>query len=257
MEEENIYNIWKDNNVFMKTLDQNSSNPTFNFYDGPPFATGLPHYGHILAGFIKDSILRNKHYSGMNVPRNAGYDCHGLPIEYEIEKELHIKTTEEILSYGIGNYNEKCRSIVLRYSEEWEQIMGRLGRWIDFKNDYKTMTLEFMNSVWWVFKELYKKDRVYCGVKIMPYSTKCGTSLSNFETQQNYQEVQDDSLYLVLKLINKFKNYDCKIMVWTTTPWTLVSNYALCVNTEIDYVIIETSNNEYYILSKNLIDSVF
>lgn len=256
MQEEYIYKYWTEKNIFEKSIICNKDNETFSFFDGPPFATGLPHYGHILAGLIKDTITRYHHNLGKNVPRNAGYDTHGLPIEYEIEKEIQIKTTEEILNYGIGNYNEKCKSIVMRYSSQWEETMGRLGRWIDFKNDYKTMTKEFMNSVWWVFKQLYNKNRIYEGVKIMPYSTTCGTSLSNFETQQNYQEVQDDSLFILLPLINKFKNLDVNIMVWTTTPWTLSANYALCVNNNIDYSIIEY-NNKYIIIGSNLIESVF
>ena len=257
MQEEPIYKRWKENDIFNKSIKENENEELYSFYDGPPFATGLPHYGHILAGLIKDTVTRYHHNLNKNVPRYNGFDTHGLPIEYEIEKEIKIKTTDEILNYGIGNYNEKCRSIVLRYSKEWEETMGRLGRWIDFKNDYKTMTKEFMNSVWWVFKQLYDKNRIYEGVKIMPYSTTCGTSLSNFETQQNYQEVHDDSLFIALPL-SKFKNYDfdINIMVWTTTPWTLVANYALCVNSNIDYSIVEYKS-KYYIVGTNLINNVF
>ena len=256
MQEEAIYQFWKDNDIFNKTIIQNKNYNQYVFFDGPPFATGLPHYGHILAGLIKDTITRYHHNLKYNVPRHAGFDSHGLPIEYEIEKEINIKTTEEILNYGIGNYNEKCKGIVMRYSKEWEETMGRLGRWIDFKNDYKTMTKEFMNSVWWVFKQLYNKNRVYEGIRIMPYSTTCGTPLSNFETQQNYQEVQDDSLFISLPLIGKFKNLDVSIMVWTTTPWTLPANYLLCVNNNIDYSIVEFKD-KYFIVGSNLIESVF
>lgn len=256
LNQDSIYDFWTKNDVFMKSIEQNGTKPTYSYYDGPPFATGLPHYGHILAAYIKDSITRFYHNKGYNVPRNAGWDTHGLPVEFEIEKDLGIKTTDEILKYGIGNYNEACRSIVSRYSNEWEQIMGKLGRWIDFKNDYKTMTKEFMNSTWWVFKQLFEKNRIYEGVRIMPYSTTCGTSLSNFETQQNYQEVQDDSLFIKLPLVNKFQDFDVRIMVWTTTPWTLPSNYALCVNSNIEYSLVKYKDN-YYILSTSLIEKVF
>ena len=256
MNNNQVYNFWEENNIFNKTIYKNLNKPIFSFYDGPPFATGLPHYGHILAGFIKDTILRYHHSIGKNVPRYAGFDTHGLPIEFEIEKKLGIKTKQEIFDFGISNYNEECRGIVMRYSKEWESIMGQLGRWIDFKNNYKTMTLQFMNSVWWVFKQLYDKNRVYEGVRIMPYSTSCGTSLSNFETQQNYQEIKDDSLYIKIPLINQFKNYNVSIMVWTTTPWTLPSNYALCVNSNIDYSLIQFKS-EYLILAHSLISSVF
>lgn len=253
----NIANFWSDYGIFSNSTWENKDMDNFVFYDGPPFATGKPHYGHILAGLIKDSILRYNHNLGKNVPRHAGWDAHGLPIEFEIEKDLGIKTTQQILDYGIDNYNEKCRSIVLRYTGEWKSVMGDLGRWIDFENDYKTMTPHFMNSVWWVFKQLFDSDRVYEGVRIMPYSTSCGTSLSNFETQQNYQEIKDDSLFIILPIINKFKDYDnLKIMVWTTTPWTLASNYALCVNKNITYCIVNVKDNNY-IIATSLVEKVF
>jgi len=255
--EEKVYEYWKLNDIFSKSIDLNKSKPQYTFYDGPPFMTGLPHYGHILAGLIKDSVLRYNHNKGMNVPRFAGADTHGLPIEYEIEKELGIKTTQQVEDYGIGNYNEACRGIVMKYAKEWEEQMGRIGRWIDFKNDYKTMDKSFMNSVWWVFSTLYKKGRVYEGVKIMGYSTTCGTPLSNFEIQQNYQEVQDDSLFIKLPIKsenNKFKN--SYILILKTTPWTLLSNYSLCVNNSIDYVLLE-SEGINYICSEKLIENIF
>lgn len=284
MNENEIYQFWLEQQIFQKTLKQNQDKEQYIFFDGPPFATGLPHYGHILAGFIKDTITRFQFSLGYNVPRNAGTDCHGLPIEFEIEKEINIKTTQEIIKYGIDNYNDKCKSIVTRYSKEWEQIMGRLGRWIDYTNDYKTMNRDYMNSVWWVFKQLYNNNRVYEGTRIMPYSTTCGTPLSNFETQQNYQQIQDDSLYFSIKLIINLETLmqiintelktetelktkteieiktetetEIEILVWTTTPWTLPSNYALCINQNIDYSIIEI-NNKYKIVAFSLIESIF
>jgi len=257
MSEEDVYKYWIDNNIFPKSIEANKSKPEFVFFDGPPFCTGVPHFGHILAGMIKDSVLRYAHNKGMNVARFAGFDTHGLPIEYEIEKELGIKTTQQVLDYGIGNYNEACRGIVLKYADEWENQMGRLGRWVDFKNQYRTMDKSFMNSVWWVFKTLYDKGRVYEGVKIMGYSTTCGTPLSNFEIQQNYQEVQDDSLFIKLPIKTsnpKFAN--ALILVWTTTPWTLPSNYALCVSNTIDYVICEL-DGQRYVCGEKLIENIF
>ncbi len=255
MNENQVYQHWVDSDTFSQTIQSHKDAKTFVFFDGPPFATGLPHYGHVLAGFIKDTTLRYAHEQGHNVPRFAGWDAHGLPIEFEIEKELGIKTTQQVLEYGLGNYNEKCRSIVMRYSDAWEKTMGRLGRWIDFKNDYKTMTKEFMNSTWWVFSELYKKNRIYEGVRVMPYSTSCGTPLSNFETQQNHKEIQDDSLFIKLP-INLDGYPNSWIMVWTTTPWTLSSNYALCVNQELTYDLVEVENQNY-IVAHDLIESVF
>jgi isoleucyl-tRNA synthetase len=266
--EEQVYKYWVEENIFQESINANIAKPEYVFYDGPPFMTGTPHYGHILAGMIKDSVLRYRHNLGHNIPRLAGADVHGLPIEYEIEKELGIKTTQQVLDYGIGKYNDACESIVMRCADIWEEQMGRMGRWIDFKNQYKTMDLSFMNSVWWVFSELYKKNRVYEGVKIMGYSTTCGTPLSNFETKQNYQEVQDDSLFIKLKFksdesdesnhnknSNRFEK-NTSILVWTTTPWTLISNYALCVNPSIDYVEVELDSFRY-ICGEKLIGNIF
>ncbi|KAL4823074.1 hypothetical protein H8958_017944 [Nasalis larvatus] len=159
----------------------------FTFYDGPPFATGLPHYGHILAGTIKDIVTRYAHQSGFHVDRRFGWDCHGLPVEYEIDKTLGIRGPEDVAKMGITEYNNQCRAIVMRYSAEWRSTVSRLGRWIDFDNDYKTLYPQFMESVWWVFKQLYDKGLVYRGVKVMPFSTACNTPLSNFESHQNYK----------------------------------------------------------------------
>ena len=194
------------------------------------------------------------------------HNCHGLPIEYEIEKELGIKTTQQVLDFGIGNYNEACRGIVLRCADKWKEQNDRFGRWLDYKNQYKTIDLTFMNSVWWVFAELYKKNRVYEGVRIMGYSTTCATPLSNFEIQQNYQEVQDDSLFIKIPLKINLENLDksdkiekivgANILVWTTTAWTLPSNYALCVGEDIDYVLVELDGIKY-ICGEKLIVNIF
>ena len=256
LNEDKVCMLWEENNIFRKTIEKHKDMKTYYFMEGPPFYTGDPHYGHISVGFIKDSILRYQHSLGHNVPRYAGADTHGLPIEYEIEKQLGIKTTSQILDYGIKNYNSKCKDIVMKCADTWESTFNRLGRWIDFKNDYKTMNKDYMNSVWWVFKQLYDKNRIYEGVKIMPYSTSCGTSLSNFETSQNQREIQDDSLYLKLQLSNKLYDKLVYLLVWTTTPWTLPSNYALCINKEIDYCLIDVSGSNY-ILAKSLISTLF
>ena len=254
--QDTIRQFWTDNGVFLKSIEQNKDKPTYAFYEGPVFSTGTMHYGHIVAAFIKDTIIRYHHNLGFNVPRKNGFDTHGLPIEFEIEKELGIKTADEVLKYGIGNYNEACRGIVERCAVDWEEKADKLARWIDFKDGYKTMDLTFMNSTWWVFKQLFNKGRVYEGQRIMPYSTTCGTSLSNFETQQNYQEVQDDSLFIKLPLINKFQDVSASLMVWTTTPWTLPANYAVCVNSDIEYSLVIFKSN-YLILASGLIEKVF
>ena len=251
--ESTIQQFWNDNDIFSKSINDNqTSDNKFVFYDGPPFATGLPHYGHILAGFIKDSIGRFQTQNGKSVPRNAGWDCHGLPIEYEIEKEYNVKTRKQVEEWGIANYNQACKNIVMKYSLEWKTIMNRLGRWVDFDNDYKTMDFDFMNSVWWVFGELNKKGLIYPSYRVMPYSVACKTPLSNFETQQNYQEVEDTTVYVKFKL-NSSNIY---LLVWTTTPWTLPSNLLIAINKNIDYVQLEDENNEYLIMASNLVDKL-
>jgi isoleucyl-tRNA synthetase len=250
--ESTIQQFWNDFDIFNKSIDNNqTSDNKFVFYDGPPFATGLPHYGHILAGFIKDSIGRFQTQNGKSVPRNAGWDCHGLPIEYEIEKEYNVKTRKQVEEWGIGNYNQACKNIVMKYSTEWKTIMNRLGRWVDFDNDYKTMDFDFMNSVWWVFGELNKKGLIYPSYRVMPYSVACKTPLSNFETQQNYQEVEDTTVYVKFKLdTNRY------LLVWTTTPWTLPSNLLIAINKNINYTILEDENNDYLIMASNLVDKL-
>lgn len=248
MKEEVILQFWNENNIFQSSIDNNKDNESFIFYDGPPFATGLPHYGHILAGYIKDTISRWATLKGLHVPRRAGFDCHGLPIEFEIEKKLGIKSKTQIVDYGIGKYNEACRSIVSRCADDWKMIMNRLGRWIDFDNGYKTMDLDYMSKVWGIFAKIYNKGLIYEGVKIMPYSTACTTPLSNFESSSNCQDVIDRTV------IVKFKITDNKyILGWTTTPWTLPSHYCLCVNKNITYSLIEYEGNQYYI-SKSQIE---
>jgi len=241
--EEQIVKFWNDNNIFQKSIDQNKMNKPFIFYDGPPFATGLPHFGHVLAGYIKDTIGRWASINGKYVPRRAGWDTHGLPIEFEIEKKLGIKTKDQIKKFGIGNYNEECRKIVMTYAGEWKSTMNRLGRWVDFDNDYKTMDTDFMSKVWGVFAKIYEKGLIYEGVKIMPYSVACTTPLSNFEATSNYQNVSDRTVIARFKLVDNNKY----ILSWTTTPWTLPGHYALCVNKNLVYCLIEYENEFYYI----------
>lgn len=165
-EEEKILKFWQKIDAFKTSLKQSKKKPKFTFFDGPPFATGLPHYGHVLAGTVKDIVTRWAHQSGFHVQRRFGWDCHGLPVEHEIDKALGIKGPEDVMKMGIKKYNDECRKIVMRYSSEWEQIMTRLARWIDFENDYKTMYPSFMESIWFVFKQLYEKGLVYKGVKV-------------------------------------------------------------------------------------------
>lgn len=254
-EEEKIINFWNEKDCFQECLKQSKNRPRYTFYDGPPFATGLPHYGHILAGTIKDIVTRFYHQSGFYVDRRFGWDCHGLPVEYEIDKTLGIKGPEDVAKMGIAEYNKQCRSIVMRYSNEWEASVKRMGRWIDFQNDYKTLYPWFMETVWWVFKQLYDKGLVYRGVKVMPFSTACNTPLSNFEANQNYKDVQDPSVIVNFPLV---ENEDVALIAWTTTPWTLPSNLALCVNPELLYVKVkDNTTHKTYIMMEARLGALF
>lgn len=255
-EEEKILKLWESLNVFQTCLKQSKGKPRYSFYDGPPFATGLPHYGHILTGTIKDIVTRYAHQQGYHVERRFGWDCHGLPVEFEIDKTLGIKGPEDVAKMGIASYNAECRKIVTRYVTEWEMIVNRMGRWIDFKNDYKTLYPWYMESIWWVFKQLYLKGLVYQGNKIMPYSTACNTPLSNFESGQNYKDVVDPAVTVTLPIVNDKDN--ASLLIWTTTPWTLPSNLAACVNAQLEYVRVkEISSNRYFILMEARAESVF
>ncbi|MGM0440055.1 MAG: isoleucine--tRNA ligase [Chlamydiota bacterium] len=247
--EEEIQKFWEENRIFKKSVDQRQGAADFSFYDGPPFATGLPHYGHLLAGTIKDVVPRYKTMKGYRVPRRFGWDCHGLPVENEIEKTHNLAGAKAIEEYGIEKFNEACRSIVLRYTEEWKAVVQRMGRWVDFSHSYHTMDPSFMESVWWVFKQLYDQGLVYEGFKVMPFSAKLGTPLSNFEASENYKDVDDPSVTLTLPLED---DPNTALLVWTTTPWTLISNLAATVNASIDYVKVHDHNNDkYYILAKD------
>ncbi|KAJ8966624.1 hypothetical protein NQ314_003418 [Rhamnusium bicolor] len=255
-EEEKILSYWKQIDAFQTCLKQAKDRPRYSFYDGPPFATGLPHYGHILAGTIKDVVTRYAHQQGFHVERRFGWDCHGLPVEFEIDKKLGIKGPQDVAKIGIDKYNAECRQIVARYSKEWEIVMGRIGRWIDFRNDYKTLYPWFMESVWWVFKQLYVKGLVYQGNKVMPYSTSCNTPLSNFESGQNYKDVVDPAVTVSLPLVDDKEN--AALLIWTTTPWTLPSNLAACVNPDLIYARFEQiSTKKVYIMLESRIETIF
>ena len=252
--EEEILEFWQSEKIFVKSLENRANAPHFSFYDGPPFATGLPHYGHLLASTIKDAVARFWTMQGYCVPRRFGWDCHGLPVENEIEKVHKFKSAKEIEDFGIGKFNEECRKIVLRFSEEWKSKINRIGRFVEFDNTYRTMDLSYMESVWWVFGELWKKGLVYEGYKVMAYSAKLGTPLSNFEANLNYREVDDPSLIVKVKLLNE----DVYMLPWTTTPWTLPSNMALAVGKDISYVKVrDTLSNELYILAKERLDVLY
>ncbi len=240
--EERVLKFWQKEGIFQKSLEKGKK--SFTFYDGPPFATGLPHYGHLLAGTIKDVIPRYKTMKGFKVPRRFGWDCHGLPIENEIEKAKELSGAGAIEAFGIDRFNEECRSIVLRYTGEWKKTVDRMGRWVDMERAFRTMDTPFMESVWWVFKQLFEQDLVYEGFKVMPFSTKLGTPLSNFEANLNYQEVDDPSLVVAFESREEKETF---FLAWTTTPWTLPSNLALMVGPEIEYVKVKHGGKFYWV----------
>ena len=247
--EQEILRFWKEHDTFKKSLEQRKNAPEFVFYDGPPFATGLPHYGHLLAGTIKDIVPRYQTMRGHYVERRFGWDCHGLPVEYEMEQELKISGKRDIEKMGVDVFNEKCRSIVLRYTREWEQVVTRMGRWVDFEHDYKTMDMSYMESIWWVFKSLWAKNLIYEGNKILPYCPRCATPLSNFETNQGYEEVQDPAITIRFAIEGQPRSY---ILAWTTTPWTLPSNMALAVGPAIRYVKVQDGDDQYILARDRL-----
>lgn len=247
--EERMLAFWQKQGIFKQSVETRRGCPVFSFYDGPPFATGLPHYGHLLAGTIKDVVPRYKTMKGFCVPRRFGWDCHGLPVENEIEKGKELSGSAAIEEFGIANFNEECRSIVLRYSNEWKKTVNRFGRWVDFDQVYRTMDVSFMESVWWVFKELYNQDLVYEGFKVMPFSAKLGTPLSNFEANLNYKEVDDPSIVVSFEALDEPNTW---FLAWTTTPWTLPSNLALIVGGSLDYVKVKFEGKHYLLAEARL-----
>jgi len=250
--EEKILDFWNKDKTFQKSLDKKSPNGDYVFYDGPPFATGTPHYGHLVANLMKDIVPRYWTMKGYHIERKWGWDCHGLPIENIVEKELKLNSKKDIEELGIDKFNTTCRSKVLTYAEDWRRIIDRLGRWVDMDNDYKTMDLDYMESIWWVFKELWEKDLIYEGHKAMHICPRCETTLSQSEVSQGYQDIKDLSVIAKFELVDEPNTF---MLAWTTTPWTLPGNVALAVGEEVDYAIVEI-NQEKYILAKANLESL-
>jgi isoleucyl-tRNA synthetase len=248
--EATVLERWKTDLTFEESVNQRAAGADganeFVFYDGPPFANGLPHYGHLLTGFVKDAIPRYRTMKGQRVDRRFGWDCHGLPAEVEAEKQLGISGHPEVTEFGIEKFNDYCRTSVLRYTNEWERYVNRQARWVDFENDYKTLDLPYMESVMWAFKTLHDKGLIYEGFRVLAYCWRCETPLSNTETRMDdvYRDRQDPALTVKFSLATGEK-----ILAWTTTPWTLPSNLALAVNPDIDYAVVEL-NGEKLILAE-------
>ncbi len=254
--EEEIQEFWVKKNIFERSIEEKSENKVFTFYDGPPFATGLPHPGHLLQSTIKDAIPRYWTMKGYRVERVWGWDCHGLPVENLIEKDLELKSRKDILEYGIDKFNDACRASVLKYDQDWRKYISRIGRWVDMDNSYMTMNDDYIESVWWAFAELYKKDLVYKDFRVSLYCPRCATPLSNHEITMghSYRDAEDPSITIKFKIKGKDNEY---LLAWTTTPWTLPANTAIAVNPEMWYLIFKMQNNgETWILAEDRIKEV-
>jgi len=260
--EEEILAFWEDAGIFEKSLEARRNGKEYVFYDGPPFATGLPHYGHLLAGTIKDIIPRYQTMRGHYVARRFGWDCHGLPIEALAQEALGLAGAAAIREAGIDVFNEQCRSMVQTYVGEWRKIVTRMGRWVDFDNDYKTMDMPFMETIWWVFRQLWDQGRIYRSHRIMPYSWKLTTPLSNFEAGSNYKDVQDPAITLRVKLLSADPELPADksvyALLWTTTPWTLPGNLAVCAGPEVEYVAVEdVGDGDVYVVARERLGSIY
>ena len=253
--EQNILAFWKGDGTFQASLEQRSAENEFVFYDGPPFANGLPHYGHLLTGYAKDMVPRYKTMRGYRVERRFGWDTHGLPAEVEAERQLGISGRLEIEKFGIQKFNDTCKTSVLKYTEDWRQYVTRQARWVDFDNDYKTLDKDYTESVLWAFKELHKKGLIYEGFKVLAYCWRCETPLSNHELRMDdevYKNRQDQTVTVTFPILEGQRFAGVKLLAWTTTPWTLPTNFALAVGPEIEYAVVNG-----YLLSKNLIGAHF
>lgn len=257
--EESVLEFWKENDTFNKSLTKEAPKGNYVFYDGPPFATGLPHYGHILGSTAKDVIGRYQTMRGFHVPRRWGWDCHGLPIENIVEKDLGISGRKAIEEFGVDKFAEHARSAVLKYVGEWKKTVDRMGRWVDFDNSYKTMDNSFIESVWWALGQMNDKELLYEGVRVLAYCPRCETPIANSEIamDNSYKDITDISVYVKFKVVGQDHTY---LLAWTTTPWTLPGNTAIAVNKDIDYVYVKTTNNggghDHLIVAKNLFDKL-
>ncbi len=250
--EEKTLAFWQDKEIFQKSLDKHAPKGDFVFYDGPPFANGLPHYGHLLQSSIKDAIPRYRTMQGYRVPRRWGWDCHGLPVENLVEKEMGFKGKRDIEDFGIANFNKAARTSIMKDVADWKRIIPRIGRWADMENDYKTMDGTYTESVWWAFKNLHSRGLIYEGFKGMHFCPRCGTTLSNNEVAQGYMDIDDIAVTVKFPLVDE---PETSILIWTTTPWTLPGNTAAAVNADATYVKVRT-NEGFVIVLKELATKV-
>ena len=250
--EKKVEQFWKDNDIFRKSMENRKEGPTYTFYDGPPTANGKPHIGHVLTRVIKDMIPRYRTMKGYMVPRKAGWDTHGLPVELEVEKLLGLDGKEQIEEYGLDPFIDKCKESVWKYKGMWEDFSGTVGFWADMDDPYVTYHDDFIESEWWALKTIWDKKLLYKGFKIVPYCPRCGTPLSSHEVAQGYKDVKERSAVVRFKV----KGEDAYILAWTTTPWTLPSNVALCVNPNEAYVKVKAADGNTYYMAEALLDTV-
>ena len=250
--EKNVEKFWKENSIFEKSMENRKEGPTYTFYDGPPTANGKPHIGHVLTRVIKDMIPRYRTMKGYYVPRKAGWDTHGLPVELEVEKQLGLDGKEQIEEYGLDPFIQKCKESVWKYKGMWEDFSGTVGFWADMDDPYVTYHDDYIESEWWALKEIWKKGLLYKGFKIVPYCPRCGTPLSSHEVAQGYKPVKERSAVVRFKV----KDEDAYFLAWTTTPWTLPSNVGLCVNPEDTYVKVKAADGYVYYMAEALLDKV-
>ncbi len=251
--EKQVCQFWKENDIFRKSMDSRKEGPTYTFYDGPPTANGKPHIGHVLTRVIKDMIPRYRTMKGYMVPRKAGWDTHGLPVELEVERELGLDGKEQIEEYGLAPFIEKCKESVWRYKGMWEDFSGTVGFWADMDNPYVTYHDDFIESEWWALKQIWDRKLLYKGFKIVPYCPRCGTPLSSHEVAQGYKAVKERSAVVRFQVKGEENTY---FLAWTTTPWTLPSNVALCVNPEETYCRVKAADGHIYYMAKALLNSV-
>ena len=250
--EKEVEKFWKDNDIFQKSIDNRKEGPTYTFYDGPPTANGKPHIGHVLTRVIKDMIPRYRTMKGYMVPRKAGWDTHGLPVELEVEKMLGLDGKEQIEEYGIEPFIKHCKESVWKYKGMWEDFSSTVGFWADMDNPYVTYDNNFIESEWWALKQIWDKGLLYKGFKIVPYCPRCGTPLSSHEVAQGYKTLKERTAVVRFKIVGE----DAYFLAWTTTPWTLCSNIALCVNPDETYARVKAADGFTYIMAKALLDKV-
>ncbi len=250
--EKKIEEFWKKENIFQKSVDTRSKGDMYMFYDGPPTANGKPHIGHVLTRAIKDMIPRYRTMKGYTVPRKAGWDTHGLPVELEVEKMLGLDGKEQIEEYGMEPFIKKCKESVWQYKGMWEDFSGTVGFWADMDHPYITYDDDFIESEWWALSEIWKKGLLYKGFKVVPYCPRCGTPLSSHEVAQGYKTLKERSAVVRFKV----KDEDAYFLAWTTTPWTLPSNIGLCVNPDEKYVKVKAADGYTYYLAQALADTV-